>query len=501
MLKNSIYLLFKLFFSMGTNLYISRELLHILGVGDFGTYNVVYGSVVVLTILTGSLSAAVTRFMNYEVLDKERVSAIFINSLGLHILFASLIAIFFILFGNTIVNNGLKIDDFRKSAALVTLYCASLSFGFTLITVSFSALIIANEDIKIFSLIGLFEVALKLVAILLLRLIDYDKLIVYGALVTLTSLLVLTIYFIICKLKYRWLKYRVKYEPKLLKEMFAFIGWNSIGSGSAVLKDQGVNILVNIFFGSTVNAARAIAFQVSSAINSIISQMLFAVNPRMTRLIAEKKYAQSVDLAMRVSRYAFFFMLLLCSVIFFNQERLLKIWLINVPQYTTLFLNLILVNILIDVLSGPLITLMLATGNIRNYQIVVGLTNAINFPLSYIFLKYGYSFLYTLYVSIFISGVNLLLRFIMLKKLIYIDWKKYVKEVLLKNFVVMLICYLLINFTMKYMPIKFIDNEFINLLIYMAMVVLETIIVIFIFGFNCSERLFFKRFISNFRGI
>lgn len=485
---------------MGSNLYISRELLSILGVNDFGIYNVVYGSVIILTVLTGSLSAAVTRFMNYEIANKKRVNIIFVNSLCMHFIFSLIIVMSIFILGNGIIKNGLNISEFRFDAALMALYSASISFAITLISVSFTALIIANEDIKIFTVIGFIEIVFKLASIVVLKLIDCDKLVLYSMLVALNSTIVLVIYIITCKKKYRFIRYKAEYDPVLLKEMFSFIGWNSIGSGSVVLKDQGVNILINIFFGATINTARAIAFQVSSAINSVISQLLFAVNPRITKLISDKKYDESIELAVNVSRYSYFFMLLMCLTVYFNLDDLLTIWLVDVPKYTMVFLSLILINLLIDVLSGPLITLMLATGNIRNYQIVVGLVNALNFPISYIFLNYGFDFKITIYISIVISLANFTLRFVMLNRIIKIDCSMYINKVLVRVFLVSISSYSLLHISWMYIPRYIFENLLFNLLTHISISVLQIVFIIYSLGLESVEKEYIKKHLNHLRG-
>ncbi|MGR5154519.1 oligosaccharide flippase family protein [Photobacterium swingsii] len=492
-LKNTIYLLAKLVFSMVANLYISRVVLDVLGVTDFGIYNVVTGVVIMLTMITGSLSSAISRFLNFE-MGKEagsrKVSLIYSTSLMFHISLAIITVSLGVYLGDNIINNWLNIPLDRRESALIVLFLSVASFAVTLISITFNAVVIANEDMKVYSAIGILDILVKLTALIVLNNISYDKLELYSALFTSTVVLNFLVFYFYVKLTYRDIRFTVHLDKTIFIDICSFAGWNSIGTGSVLLKEQGVNILINVFFGAQLNAARAISYQVSNALSSIVNHLMLAVNPRITKLFASNNSQESIILSLKSARYSFYFMLALTTPLIIEVEKILDIWLIDVPDYTVLFVRLIIINLMIDTLSNPLITLMLANGKIRNYQIIVGFVNGLNFPISYLLLTFGFEAQVTIYVSILISCVNLFLRLYMLSKQIKISIRKYIDNVVVN---VVAVCGVALPSSLI---IAFFINSFFSsqpnlaALFNMALSTFICIISIFFVGCSESERMY-----------
>ncbi|WP_316674353.1 hypothetical protein [uncultured Tolumonas sp.] len=418
LIKNTLYLLFKLSVTLAANLYISRALLNILGINDFGIFNVVNGAVLTLTMLSSSLSVAISRFFNFEIgrHNSQRLNTIYSSSIIFHSSLCIIIFILGVIIAKPVIYDFLNISTERQAIALSVYYFSLLSFCMMLISITFSALIIAHEDMRAFSVIGLIESFLKVIATISLGKLSYDKLYLYSLLMMCITILMMTIYYSFIRMKYGNIKFKFSFDNKLLMEVYSFAGWNLFGSGSVIAKEQGVNILVNIFFDVRLNAARAISYQVNNAINSIVGQLSLAVSPRVTKLVANKDFDESLSLTFRTSRFSYLFLLILVVPVFNNLEFILKSWLNVVPDYTIIFVELILLNLLIDSLSGPLISLLLAIGNIRNYQLSVGFINFLNLPISYLVLKIGYGASATIFVSIVLSLVSLNLRILFLSR-------------------------------------------------------------------------------------
>ncbi|ENU5815894.1 hypothetical protein ACE34P_003502 [Vibrio fluvialis] len=499
LIRNTLFLLVKLIFSMIVNLYLSREILSILGVEDYGIYNVVNGAVIMITLLTGSLSSAVTRFINFEMGKKNigKIRMIFSASNLFHFLLAIIVCLFGMVFSEQIIKHWLNIPLDRQDAALVVLYLSCISFGGTLLSISYTALIIAYEEMKTYTIIGINELFLKLVCVYILLNVQYDKLVLHACLLTVVVFVNLFIYIIYCKIRYHEIKFTFTFDKVLIKDILAFIGWNSVGSGSFIFKDQGVNILINIFFGATTNTARALSYQIGSAVNSVVSHLMLALNPRITKLYASGKEKDCIELSCSVARYSFFLTMCLGLPIISQSENLIRLWLSEVPAYTSTLLQLIIINMMIDSLSGPLITMMLATGNIRNYQLVVGITNALNFPISFILLSFGLGVEFTMYTSISISIVNLYLRLKMLSKIMDISiiyFYTYVIKKVLSVFIFSLLSSYSIFLLISKIDLKSVIYQLASGTILMLMV--QTAIVIF-FGLEKVERNYFLVKISN----
>lgn len=424
MAKNAAMLYFRMLLTMAVTLYTSRVVLEALGVDDFGIYYVVAGFVTMLGFLHGAMSSATQRFIAFELGkagDKD-VQGIFNMSMNIHIL----IALFVLLLGETLglwfVQTQLTIPADRLIAAEWVFHLALLSFMITIISVPYNALIIANEQMSVFAWVSIVDVTLKLLIVFMLGLLGMDKLILYGILSLAVVFIVFMVYRGYCKLKFSESRFRLYWDQQLFKVMLSYTGWNLWGNIAAVMSGQGVNILLNIFFGPSVNAARAIAMQVSAALNSFVQNLQIAVNPQIIKSYASQDMAYMHKLVCYGAKYNFYVLLLLSLPVLNNTELILSVWLGVVPENTAAFANLVIFTILIDSLSQPLMTAAQATGRIKFYQFVVGSILLINVPASYIVLKTGEEPNTVFYVAIILSLIALLARVQLISLLI--DMKK-----------------------------------------------------------------------------
>ena len=416
--RNTLMLYIRMFALMLVGLYASRVVLAALGENDYGIYNVVGGVVAMFTIISGALNSAVQRFITFEMgkgegaqLNKVYSTAVLIQlALGLIVVaLAEPLGLWFI-------DNKMTIDPSRIPAARMVLHFSLLGFVVNLMSVPQMASITAHEKMSAYAWIGILDGLLRLAVALLIARSSADRLVMYAALMAAVVIIVRAAYGIYCRTHFPECRFRPVFDVQLIKEMFSFAGWNFIGVTSGVLRDHGGNILVNLFSGPAVNAARGVAVQLNGAVQGFVTNFMTAVNPQITKSYAAGDHEYMFSLVRRSSRLSFCLLYVLALPVIFNAEFLLGIWLKEVPQHAPLFVQLFLIFALSESMSNPMITAMLATGNIRRYQIVVGALQLLNLPVSYVCLKLGAMPEVTVIVAIVISQICLWARLIMLNK-------------------------------------------------------------------------------------
>ena len=438
--KNTLLLYFRMLLTMGVSLYTSRVILNALGVEDYGIYNVVGGVVAMFGILSGSLSSAISRFITFELGkgDIDKLKRIFCTSVNIQVILIAIITILMETIGIWFLNNKMVIPDERLAAANWVFQFSVVTFALNLLSVPYNAVIIAHEKMSAFAYISIVDVTLKLIVAFIIAYNPFDKLVYYGLLIMIVGLINRMMYAIYSKKHFEEATYRMIFDKGLMKEMFGFAGWNFIGSSSALLRTQGGNILINLFFGPTVNAARGIAMQVSSATTNFVHSFTTAVNPQITKGYATGDINSTFKLVFQSAKFSFYILLLIALPIFVSTQYILNWWLENVPENTDIFVKLVLIYVLSETLANPLVTLMLATGNIRNYQIVVGGFQMMNFPITYLCYKLGAPSETVFTIAICISVVCEMSRLIMLKKMVGLPVKRFLKNVYFRTFFVAL---------------------------------------------------------------
>lgn len=423
-------------FSMLVSLYTSRVVLNTLGVEDYGIYNVVGGVVAMFSLISSALSSSTSRFLTFELGRKDLIALrkVFSTAILIHLALAAIVLILAETAGLWFLNTQMTIPPERMGAANWVYQISVLTFLIALFNTPYNASIISHEKMDIFAYIGILDVLLRLGAILLLAHSPFamDNLIAYAILIFCVWFTIQAIYFTYCQKHFVECDIRhLKFDRAYWKDMSSFAGWNFIGCTAALLKDNGVNILLNIFFGPVVNAARGIALSVNNAVTSFSGNFMTALNPQITKSYASGDHQYMMSLVERGSRFSFYIMLILALPIIIETDFILTVWLKQYPDHTVNFVRLVLVLALVDILSNTLITLQSATGNIRNYQIVVGGMLLMNFPLSYLCLKLGMAPEYTLIAAIAVSACCLILRLIFLRKMAGLSIMRYVKNVCL----------------------------------------------------------------------
>lgn len=486
--KNTLLLYFRMLLTIVVNLYTSRVILKALGVEDYGIYNVVGGVVSMFNILSGSLSSAISRFITFELgkNDFEKLKVVFSSSVTIQIILAVAITIIAEIAGIWFINEKMNIATNRLIAANWVFHFSILTFAVNLISVPYNAAIVAHEKMSAFAYISILETVGKLLIAYLIMISPIDKLIFYGLLMLLVALLVRFSYTYYCKRNFEECSYHFIWDKQLIKQMFGFAGWNFIGSSSAILRDQGGNILLNLFFGATVNAARGIAYQVFTAIYSFATNFMTALNPQITKSYAAGNYDYMVNLIFKGSRFAFYLLFMMSLPVFINTGYILNFWLDTVPEKTEIFVRLILIFAISEVISRPLVTAQLSTGNIRNYQLVVGGIQLLNLPLSYFVFQCNGDAESLFIVSILVSQLCFVSRLYMLKKIIrFFSIRRFLKEVYL-NIVLVFIISAIIPIYIA----SILDDNLIGFLISSFTSVISSAVTVYFIGCCKSERIY-----------
>lgn len=439
--KNTIFLYTRSILVLIITIYTSRVVLKELGIDNYGIYNVVGGFVSMFSLLSASLVNASQRFMSYELgCSSSNISRLFSNIFTIHLLLAVILYIIFESLGLWFLNNYLNIPSDRLSAANWVFQFSVLSFCLSILTIPFSAAIISYEKMNIFAYIGLFEVLAKLGVAFLIGVIDYDALISYSVLNTSIVFILFVCYFFIIKYYFSSCKVKILFDRNIFIRIFNFSGWNFIGSTAGILSTQGINMLTNIFFGVAINAARGVSEQVNNALNSFVTNFMTAMNPQITKAYARDDYAYMNNLMIRGAKYAALLFWTLSATFYIEADFILKLWLVEVPPYASFFLKLTIIYTIFQSLSYSLYTGVLATGNIKLYQIIMALITLLAFIMSYSFFRLGYGPEYGYYSMIISVVLCVFGRLLLLKKILpFFNSKEYIRKTLIPVLVIVLI--------------------------------------------------------------
>ena len=487
-----MFLYIRMFFTMGVSLYTSRVVLNTLGIEDYGIYVIVGGVVTLFSFFNSAMSSATQRFLAFDIgkNDDEKLKQTFNATLNIHIGIALLILIFAETIGLWFVNYKLNVPIEKMSAINWVYQFSILTFLIGVVQVPYNALIIARERMNIYAIFSILEVFLKLLILYLLVISPFPKLNTYAVLIFLVSLLVTSFYKFYCKINFKESKYQYYYEKQLYNTLISYSGWNLFGNLAAVARGQGINILLNLFFGTVLNAAYGITMQVQGAVNVFVTNFQMAVNPQIIKNYANGNTKQSLNLIFQSAKFSYFLIFILVIPIIFNIDFILELWLVNIPDYTATFIILTLINLLINCISNPLMTGIQATGNIKWYQIIVGSLIFLNLPIAYVLIKIYNNPEVVFYSSILISVIAFLFRLYYIKKSLKFSVLEFFKQVMGKLFFVSFIVLVMI---------LILDQLHINLsnfkifLFKSFYITVISLIAIILFGMNKNERLFIKQ--------
>lgn len=485
--KNTLMLYLRMALVMVVSLFTTRIILKNLGEVDFGIYNVVGGIILLFGFLNSAMSQASQRFISFELAsnDIERVKKVFFISVVIHIIIAITILVLAETIGLWFVSSQMNFPPERYKSAIFVYQFAILTFIINVITVPFTASIIAHEKMNIYAWVSIIDTTLKLTVAYLISIINYDKLQSYSLLIFMSTFSVNIIYWIYCRLHFQECKSMAVFERAKFYEMFSFAGWNIIGNMAFAIRTQGSNILLNIFFGPSVNAARGIAHQVGSAVQLFVTNFQTASNPQIVKTYASEEYSETLKLVCQCTKYSFYLILLLSLPILFQTEYILTTWLDHVPYYSVLFVQLILINEIIDTLSISLKMYVKATGKIKWYMIIQGGFYLFALPVIWLFLKNGFSPTSSLVVLIIFTFTGTFLRLFLIQK---VDSKfssvLFIKSVLPRVLLVSILSYticLCLNYFFK-------TESLISFVIMSSLYFITTAAIIWLIGLDTVER-------------
>lgn len=484
--KNTLLLYIRMFFVMVASLFTSRVVLNALGVEDFGIYNVVGGFITMFTMLSGSFSTAISRFITYELGKNgfKKLNSIFCTSVNIQLLMSVIVVFVAEIIGIWFLNTKMNIPVERMSAANWVLHCSIGIFVLNLLNIPFHAEIIAHEHMSAYAFVSIVDVSLKLLAGYMLLIVPFDLLKAYAVFLLIETVIMRVVYMVYCAKHFEECSYRFCFDKKIFGEMGKFAGWNFFGASAGILNTHGVNMLMNIYFGVAVNAARGLASQVDAAVRAFTSSFTTAINPQITKSYSAGDVDYTNQLICRGAKFSVYLFLYMAVPIIFETRTLLSIWLKNVPDYTVIFVRLLVMGTFVDsVLGNSFWTAIMATGNIKTYQIVISLVGISVFPISWLFFKldFGPASTYLVYVAVYC--VAFCVRLYFTHKQLNLPLKYFFKYVMVRIIPVIILCFLL-----PYLLSVNIEEGFIRLITTSLFSFATSSLVIYFVGLERNER-------------
>ena len=494
---NTLLLYLRMFITLGIGLYTSRIVLKVLGFEDYGLNNVVGGIIAMFAFINNAMINSTSRFLTYAIGEKNdrSVNDVFCASIYIHFL----IAILLIILGETIglwfLDNKIVIPEGRSFAARWLYQLSILSAVVQVVSVPYNAAIIAYEKMSAFAYLSILDASLKLVIVLLLQFTPYDKLIVYASLLCAISILDRIIYGIYCKRNFDTCLFHIKWNQNLFKRMLAFAGWSTFGNFSFLFYTHGLNIILNLFGGTVVNAARGIAVQVEGVLRQFFINVQTAINPQIIKSYAQNDFDRTKMLMFASSKYCAFLFFFIALPIMIETPFILRLWLENYPEHTINFIRLTLLISMFDILINPLFTVNVASGKIRDYQLGFCSVTFLFMPIVYFATKYTGVPEIVFATTIIMNSVALIVRLIVTKRKLTFSYREYLKNVVFR----LMLIFVISSGVMLYISNNLNENIF-RLVVTIGCSSILLSILIYSIGLNCSERFFVKNKIKQFLG-
>lgn len=483
--KNTIVLYIRMIVMMIVSFYTTRVILNALGVDDYGINNVVGSLVSMFSLISGSLSGSTSRFITFELGtgNKEKLRKTFITSVNINIILAIIVTIAIETIGVWFLNNKMVIPPDRLYAANWVLQCSVITFAIGLLSVPYNASIIAHEKMSAFAYMTIFDAVAKLCIAIAIDYYNGDRLILFAIISLIPTIVSQIIYYIYCKRNFEECRYKFLWDNKLFKEIGSYALWAYVGCTAGLMKDQGVNIAINLFCGPVVNAARGIAMQVNGIISRFISNFTIALNPQIIKEYAANNLQRMHKLVFTGTRFSYYLFMFLSIPVFLEIETILQLWLGEIPTGTILFSRLVLILSLADIISQTLIVAQGASGKIRNYQIVVGSILILNFPISYYLLSKNIFPEVTVIVAIIISQICLLARLLFLRKMVKLSIRKFINKVYINVIIVTIL-----SFIPPFIIYYYVTDGLYRFITVFITSVISSVIFIYLVGCNKQER-------------
>ena len=492
--KNTLLLYFRMGMVLVVSLYTTRVVLQALGIEDYGINNVVSGFVTMFSFLNTSMSNGVQRFYNFSLGRKNdyNITDVYNTALQIQLILSVVLLLLLETFGLWYIHTHMVIPIERFPAAFWVFQFSVLSLVFLVLQIPYSAAIMAYERMGYYAYLSIFDVGAKLGIAYAVNYATTDKLILYGALNMLVSLINFILYFFYAKCSFKGLDVDFVIRKKLFKSMFSFSGWNVFGSFAYVVKGQGLNMLLNVFCGPIVNAARGVSVIVMSGVQGFQANIVIAFRPQLVQSYASGDNNRVLRLFYTLSKVSFILLAMLSLPLIIEVDYVLHLWLGNdIPAYTSAFTILVLINMIINSLNTPISQIVHATGNMRNYQIGTSIIVCTILPLSWFVLKLGFNPISVYWVSLIISIFNQLVCNLLLKQIYSYSLMDYCRKVVLPCMV-----YSIIVPTILYFTVNFLPSSLLRLLLTVTLSIVMTVFVSYLFILDKSEKHFVLSYIK-----
>lgn len=493
--KNTLMLYMRAILMMGIGLYTSRIILKALGITDFGIYNAVGGIIAMFGFISSSLSNATSRFITIAIgrVDQSYTNRTYGNIKVMYYILCVVIVLFAETVGLWFLFNKMTIPADRMSAAFWVYQYSVLSSVVGFISVPYNSAIIAHERMSAFAYISLLDATLKLVICFLLQMSPYDKLIVYATLLFFVGVIDRIIYAVYCNKRFEEVHAPARIDKEQLREILTMSGWSLSGNLFWILNTQGVNLILNVFFGPVVNAARGIAMQVQGVMGQFVTNFQTAINPQITKSYANVEYDRMHSLLHLSSKFSYFLMLLMSVPVFIEAPIILKWWLGTIPDNTIVYLRIILLYSVFATLANPLWIAVLATGKLKKYQLWDNTVQALVLPISYIVFKFFHAASYWVFIILLVAEiVEIFVRVWVVLPLINHKYLDYIREVVIPL--------VLVSFIAPLVPLALSNylctNEVVEFFMISVISVLSSLLFIWLLGMKRSERVYFVEFLK-----
>ena len=479
--QNTLLLYSRMLLIMAVTLYTSRVVLGILGLEDFGIYNIVGGVVVLFSFVNNAMTTATQRFLNFSLgkNDIAELRRVFSMSVTAHISVALLTILISETVGLWFLLTQMNIPPERMNAAIWCYQFAVLTTCIQIVRVPYNACIIAYEKMSFYAYISFVEVILRLLIVFLLTAGNIDRLVLYSILIAAVALIITYAFKKVCNLKFEVSHYTFFWDFRLYKKLLSFSGWSLMGNAANVGVQQGTNILLNLFYGVVVNSAVGISNQVTNAVYSFVSNFQLAFNPPLVKCYATDDFQTVRKLIYSSSKISYFLLLVISTPLLLYSDYFLSVWLKEVPAYASDFSVLMLIVLFFDALAAPFWITIQASGYIMKYQIIVSTLILLNVPISYIFLKHDCTPITVFYVRVALGRAVFLFRLSYLKKVLPFSICDYTKKVLSPI--------LLIN-TLSFPLVWFLKSLDMSLWFSLLIVTIQNLTLIFCIGLSKIER-------------
>lgn len=484
--KNSVFMSIRMVIVLLISLYTTRVILNVLGVEDYGVYNIVAGFVTMFSFLNEAMSSTVLRYFNYELGSKgtDGAAVVFKAAVVIHIILAIIIVFITEPVGLWYLHNKMVLPEGRMIAAEWIFHFSLLSLFVNVLTAPFIAAVMAHERMDFYAFIGILDAVIKLIMVVILPFIAFDKLIIYGLFFFLVSCIDFTIYVWYCIHNFSEINLKSNVSPSLYKEMLSYSGWSVLGSISYILREQGVNLVLNSFFGTIVNAAKGVANQVNGALQGFTSSLVTPSRPQVIQSYSQGNLERTWRLTYSISKLAFLVFLMMSLPICLEINYILHLWLgETVPPHTSTFIIIMLVTNTYGTFVSPISTVMNATGKIRFFQIISSFSNLMSVPLAYLFLTMDAVPEYVFIALLITMFTNLLAGLISAHKFAKLSFLDYFKSVFLPCTIVALV-----STPLGYIPHTLLPEGFVRLIVECIYYVIVVASIAYMFALDTGEK-------------